>query len=173
VCERQTPFSHHLDKIPQTEFVAQVPVDTQNDDLAIKVSPIEQLVKTLQLTHRRPSVRSVPHLNRFHIIICTSAITANTLAASFDCQTATRADEYATCDSRPLSEMDVDMSARYEMLAGLVSMGTRRDMRDEQRLWLQQRVECGANQACLNASYAGRIDALKKQYEQLKRRGTF
>jgi hypothetical protein len=37
------------------------------------VSPIEQLVKILQLTHRRPSVRSIPNLNRSHIVICTSA----------------------------------------------------------------------------------------------------
>jgi hypothetical protein len=35
--------------VPQAEFVAQAPADTKNDDLAVKVSPIEQLVKTLQL----------------------------------------------------------------------------------------------------------------------------
>lgn len=49
VYERQSAFSHHLDKIPETEFVAQVPADTQNDDLAIKVSPIEQLVRLFSL----------------------------------------------------------------------------------------------------------------------------
>ena len=72
------------------------------------------------------------------MIVLPFATTPNALATSFDCETATRSDERAICDSRPLSEMDVDMSVRYEMLAGLVPMGTRRDMQDEQRLWLQQ-----------------------------------
>ncbi|MFL9906051.1 hypothetical protein [Paraburkholderia sp. RL17-337-BIB-A] len=39
----------HLGKIPQTELVAQEPAGTRNDEFAIKVSPIEQLVKTIQL----------------------------------------------------------------------------------------------------------------------------
>src|SRR5471032_1263549 len=62
VRERQTTLNHHLDKIPQAKLVAQVPANTQKDDLAIKVSPIEQLVQALQLTHRPSSVRVVRRL---------------------------------------------------------------------------------------------------------------
>jgi hypothetical protein len=68
VRECQTPLSHHLDKIPQAKLVAQVPANTQKDDLAIKVSPIEQLVQALQLTHYRSSVRVVRRLQPVHCL---------------------------------------------------------------------------------------------------------
>jgi uncharacterized protein len=95
------------------------------------------------------------------------------LAASFDCHQARRPDERAICDSRQLSEMDVEMSVRYEMLIGLVAMGTRGNMQEEQHEWLQQRARCGADQACLADSYNTRITALKDEYEHLKSRGPF
>jgi uncharacterized protein len=94
-------------------------------------------------------------------------------AASFDCQLASHPDEQAICKSRALSEMDVEMSVRYETLIGLVAMGTRGDMQEEQRAFLQKRAQCGANQACLHAAYDARIETLKKEYEQLKSRGPF
>jgi uncharacterized protein len=94
-------------------------------------------------------------------------------SASFDCKSANYPDERAICESRELSEMDVEMSVRYEMLSGLVPMGTRGDMQEEQRTWLQKRAQCGANQGCLRATYDARIETLKKEYEQLKSRGPF
>jgi uncharacterized protein len=100
-------------------------------------------------------------------------IASHAAAASFDCKAASRPDERAICASRRLSEMDVEVSVRYEMLIGLVPMGTRGDMQEEQRNWLQQRAQCGANQKCLRASYATRIATLKNEYEQLKSRGPF
>ena len=62
VRERQATLSHHLDKIPQAKLVAQVPANTQKDDLAIKVASSEQLVQPLQLTYRPSSVRVVRRL---------------------------------------------------------------------------------------------------------------
>ena len=96
-----------------------------------------------------------------------------TSAASFDCSRARQLDEKAICASRQLSEMDVEMSVRYEMLTGLVAMGTRGDMQDEQQAWLKSRKACGGNQSCLVTAYRQRIDALKNEYAQLKSRGPF
>src|SRR6266702_3422122 len=62
VREGHPPLSHHLDKIPQAKLVAQVPANTQKDDLAIEMPPIEQLVQALQLTHYRSSIRAVRQL---------------------------------------------------------------------------------------------------------------
>jgi uncharacterized protein len=96
-----------------------------------------------------------------------------TLAASFDCSRAHQPDEKAICASRQLSEMDVEMSVRYEMLTGLVAMGTRGDMQDEQQAWLKSRKACGGNQSCLATAYRQRIDALKNECASLKSRGPF
>lgn len=69
--------------------------------------------------------------------------------------------------------MDVEMAVRYETLAGLVAMGTRGDMGDEQKAFLGQRRQCGANRDCLTALYRARIARLKSGYQGLKSRGPF
>lgn len=94
-------------------------------------------------------------------------------AASFDCGRARLPDEKAICASRQLSEMDVEMSVRYQMLTGLVAMGTRGDMQDEQQAWLQSRKACGGNRSCLLDAYRRRIGALKDEYAHLASRGPF
>ena len=94
-------------------------------------------------------------------------------AASFDCARVRGPDEKAICASRQLSEMDVEMSVRYQMLTGLVAMGTRGDMQDEQQAWLKSRQACGRDDACLLAAYRRRIDTLKAQYAHLASRGPF
>lgn len=94
-------------------------------------------------------------------------------AASFDCTQAKQPDERAICASRALSEQDVEMAVRFEMLTGLVAMGTRGDMQDAQHDWLQRRSRCGASRSCLATAYRERIDVLKQQYQQLKSRGPF
>lgn len=94
-------------------------------------------------------------------------------AASFDCHRARLPDEKAICASRQLSELDVEMSVRYQMLMGLVAMGTRGDMGEEQQSWLSARKKCGANEACLLAAYRQRIQTLKGEYANLASRGPF
>ncbi|HZZ10255.1 MAG TPA: hypothetical protein VFE79_06150 [Paraburkholderia sp.] len=98
---------------------------------------------------------------------------APAVAASFDCGKARLPDEKAICASRELSEMDVEMAVRFQMLTGLVAMGTRGDMQDEQQSWLTARKTCRANQSCLITAYRQRIQTLKDQYAQLKSRGPF
>jgi uncharacterized protein len=94
-------------------------------------------------------------------------------AASFNCARAHAPDERAVCASRALSEMDVEIAVRFETLIGLVAMGTRGDMGDEQRAFLAVRRRCGVNTACLDAAYRGRIAVLKSEYQKLKSRGPF
>jgi uncharacterized protein len=94
-------------------------------------------------------------------------------AASFDCARARLPDEKAICASRQLSEMDVEMSVRYQMLTGLVAMGTRGDMQDEQQAWLRSRQACGRDDSCLFAAYRRRSDTLKAEYAHLASRGPF
>jgi uncharacterized protein len=106
---------------------------------------------------------------------CTIALSmsGSVFAASFDCQQARLPDEKAVCASRQLSEMDVEMAVRFQMLTGLVAMGTRGDMQDEQQTWLASRHACGASRSCLLASYRQRIAKLKEQYAHLASRGPF
>ncbi|REE22112.1 uncharacterized protein DUF1311 [Paraburkholderia sp. BL27I4N3] len=98
---------------------------------------------------------------------------ASAFAASFDCGRARLPDEKAICASRQLSEMDVEMAVRYQMLTGLVAMGARGNMQDEQQAWLKSRKACGANQSCLLNAYRGRIGTLKDEYANLASRGPF
>ena len=65
------------------------------------------------------------------------------------------------------------MAVRFQTLAGLVGMGTRGDMGDEQKAFLSQRRRCGASNGCLTTLYRARIARLKSQYEGLKARGPF
>jgi uncharacterized protein len=94
-------------------------------------------------------------------------------AASFDCNRARLPDEKAVYASRQLSELDVEMSVRYQMMTGLVAMGTRGDMQDEQQTWLTSRHACGESKSCLLALYHQRIAKLKDQYAHLASRGPF
>ena len=94
-------------------------------------------------------------------------------AASFDCSHAQEPDEKVICTSRQLSELDIEMSVRYQMLLGLVAMGTRGTMQDEQQAWINIRKKCRANQACLVAAYRHRIEMLNAEYARLASRGPF
>ena len=107
------------------------------------------------------------------LILCAIFLPVPARSASFDCGKAKASDERAVCASRALSEMDVEMAVRFEMLAGLVGMGTRGDMGDEQRAFLAQRRQCGADKDCLATLYRARIATLKSEYQNLKSRGPF
>jgi uncharacterized protein len=110
---------------------------------------------------------------RWTLLAMVTLSSASAFAASFDCGRARLPDEKAVCASRQLSEMDVEMSVRYQMLTGLVAMGTRGDMQDEQQAWLKSRKACGGNQSCLLNAYRRRIGTLKDDYARLASRGPF
>ncbi|MFM0731694.1 hypothetical protein PQQ52_14515 [Paraburkholderia sediminicola] len=107
------------------------------------------------------------------LLVTFALSSVSSVAASFDCNRARMPDEKVICASRHLSELDVEMSVRYQMLTGLVAMGTRGDMQDEQQAWLKTRKVCGGNQACLATAYGNRIQRLKDEYANLASRGPF
>jgi uncharacterized protein len=110
---------------------------------------------------------------RWALLAMVTLGSASAFAAGFDCGRARSPDEKAVCASRQLSEMDVEMSVRYQMLTGLVAMGARGDMQDEQQAWLKSRKACGARQPCLLDAYRRRIGTLKDEYARLASRGPF
>jgi len=92
------------------------------------------------------------------LIVAPGAVTAQ----SFDCAKATAADEGAICGSRALSELDDKMATLYDEAARCAMMGTRGDLLDSQRAFLDKRAECGASVPCLRNIYHGRISELAK-----------
>jgi uncharacterized protein len=96
-----------------------------------------------------------------------------TFAASFDCNKAAAMDELAVCNDRELSELDVRMATWFEAITGLVPMGTRGAIQDEQLEWLKARAACNSDKRCLRQEYLARIEALHKHYEDIRSRGPF
>jgi uncharacterized protein len=94
--------------------------------------------------------------------------TAN--AASFDCDSQSlQPDEKAICDTRSLNDADVKMVTTFDLLSGLMAMGSRGTLQDEQTAWLKKRQECGNDLACLKASYDSRLKQLDETYKHLNR----
>lgn len=91
-------------------------------------------------------------------------------AASFDCSKPDlAADERAICQNPQLNDMDVKMVTTFDLLSGLLAMGARGDMQDQQIKWLGQRGECQGNLDCIAAAYAVRMAELTSIYEGLQR----
>ena len=91
-------------------------------------------------------------------------------AASFDCDgKALQPDEKMICDTRSLNDADVKMVTTFDLLSGLLAMGSRGTLQDEQTAWLKKRQECGADLACLKTSYEVRLKQLDETYKHLNR----
>src|SRR6476660_8180564 len=55
MCQRQAAFGHHLHQVSQTQLEAKIPAHAQDDDLAVKVATLEQLLDAHQLALAHPS----------------------------------------------------------------------------------------------------------------------
>ncbi|MFT4183192.1 MAG: hypothetical protein QM636_14890 [Rhizobium sp.] len=106
-------------------------------------------------------------------LLTTLAFLANagaSRAASFDCDTQNlKPDEKTICDVRALNDADVKMVTTFDLLAGLLAMGARGAMQDEQSAWLKKRETCGTDVACLTSSYQQRLKELGEMYKQINR----
>jgi hypothetical protein len=70
--EGQAAFSHHFDKVAQTELLAQIPPHAKDDDFAVEMTPVEQpfeffqlarwlvVVKSSKVTDRRAEIALQP-----------------------------------------------------------------------------------------------------------------
>lgn len=91
-------------------------------------------------------------------------------AASFDCtKTDLKADEKAICDNRALNDLDVKMVTTFELISGLLPMGNRGELQDQQTTWLKTRQSCNANNDCIAKAYEARLKALMGVYEKIGR----
>ena len=91
-------------------------------------------------------------------------------AASFDCDRANlAADEKVICDTRSLNDADVKMVTTFDLLAGLMAMGNRDKMHEDQSGWLKRRQACGEDVACIRAAYDERLKQLDEAYNSLNR----
>ncbi|MCY1668441.1 lysozyme inhibitor LprI family protein [Rhizobium sp. SL86] len=89
-------------------------------------------------------------------------------AASFDCDRPDlAADEKVICEDRGLNDMDVKMATTFELLTGLMPMGNRDILRDDQSAWLKTRQACGGDADCLQKAYAVRMQQLQEAYKGL------
>ncbi|MEZ2130392.1 MULTISPECIES: lysozyme inhibitor LprI family protein [unclassified Sinorhizobium] len=91
-------------------------------------------------------------------------------AASFDCDAKElKPDEKAICDNRALNDADVKMVTTFDLLSGLLAMGARGSMQDEQTAWLKTRQACGADTTCIKAAYDARLRQLDQIYKNINR----
>lgn len=91
-------------------------------------------------------------------------------AASFDCDAnELKPDEKTICDNRALNDADVKMATTFELLSGLLAMGSRGTLQDEQTAWLKKRQECQADAACIKAVYDERLKQLGETYKNINR----
>ncbi|MDI7865156.1 lysozyme inhibitor LprI family protein [Rhizobiaceae bacterium n13] len=121
--------------------------------------------------HAKP--RNTPTL----VIALLSAILAGTTlfagpshSASFDCDAQNlKPDEQAICANRALNDADVKMATTFQLLSGLLAMGARGTLHDEQSAWLKTRQACGGDVACLKAAYDARLKQLDQAYNNISR----
>src|SRR5260221_842282 len=55
---RQAALGHHLHQVSQAQLEAKIPGHAQDDNFAVEVATLEQLLHALQLYHCRPSASS-------------------------------------------------------------------------------------------------------------------
>ena len=77
-----------------------------------------------------------------------------TVAASFDCDRAATETEIAICNDPELSALDELMGALW------VTLDSSESAMVEQREWLEQRDNCGANKRCITTQYMSQFQKL-------------
>lgn len=106
-------------------------------------------------------------------LACTSGmliLTNGAHAASFDCEAKElKPDEKTICAERVLNDADVKMVTTFDLLSGLLAMGSRGTLQDEQTAWLKKRQECAADAACIKATYDERMKQLDETYKKINR----
>jgi uncharacterized protein len=122
----------------------------------------------LGIVKREPDMR-LNHLAAATFFI-SLGMTCASHAASFDCEAQNlKPDEKTICDVRALNDADVKMVTTFDLLGGLLAMGSRGTMQDQQTEWLKKRQACGADVACLTTSYEERLKVLNDTYKQINR----
>ncbi|MBO9706842.1 MAG: hypothetical protein J7521_01405 [Caulobacter sp.] len=107
------------------------------------------------------------------IALALASVATASQAASFDCGRARAPDERAICANLALNDKDVRMSVLYEVNRRTLAMGGRDALIGQQRDWLAERRNCGANRACLNRAYDRRLAELERSMDRIYRNAPF
>ncbi len=106
----------------------------------------------------------------FSIFILCTGLASDAYSASFDCEAKElKPDEKVICENRSLNDADVKMVTTFDLLSGLMAMGSRGTLQDEQTAWLKKRQECSADAACIKAAYDQRLQQLDETYKKINR----
>jgi uncharacterized protein len=89
------------------------------------------------------------------------------------CPAARTPDERAICRNVSLIQLDAEMATLYRVLTGLVGMGMRGAIRDEQAEWLRERRACGTSVRCLTMHYRARVVELDAYLDRIRSQGPF
>ncbi|WP_431322787.1 lysozyme inhibitor LprI family protein [Rhizobium sp. YTU87027] len=109
-------------------------------------------------------------LHLFATSILFVGLTGASHSASFDCEAKElKPDEKVICENRALNDADVKMVTTFDLLSGLMAMGSRGTLQDEQTAWLKKRQECGSDAACIKAAYDERLKQLDETYKKINR----
>lgn len=115
----------------------------------------------------------IPFRAVFSAMALTAAASANAASPYISCPSARTADERAVCRSTVLVQRDAEMATLYRVIKGLVGMGRRGALQDEQADWLAARRACGASFRCLRDHYDDRIAELDEYLNTIRERGPF
>ena len=80
---------------------------------------------------------------------------------SFNCKYASKAAEYAICNSPTLSALDLELAGLYNQTQIALPKWDARAVKKEQRDWLLDRNACGGSYSCIVGAYRTRIQELR------------
>jgi uncharacterized protein/S1-C subfamily serine protease len=94
------------------------------------------------------------------ILAATLLSSAGATAPSFDCNTSKHPNERLICRSTELSELDTRMVALYNDVMKYLNRGDQEELKESQRRWLKQRIDCHDDFLCTKRAYTERIERL-------------
>jgi uncharacterized protein YecT (DUF1311 family) len=102
-------------------------------------------------------------VNRFFSLLFGLALLASpsSVDAQSWCRNASRPDEKLICKDARLGRLDDELNMVFHRRDREMSGPAKERLANEELRWLVSRHRCGANYACIERSYLGRIEALK------------
>ena len=97
-------------------------------------------------------------MKRLEVLVILALLPLTTFAASFDCTKASTAGEKAICADPELSKLDEQLAKAYKRA---LQKGPRAKVQVDQRAWLKEQRDCGADRFCLEGKYNRRIAQLE------------
>ena len=101
------------------------------------------------------------------IIAASLSVVLPAHSASFDCKSAKHPNEKLICQSSELSALDDEMAEIFTKINDLLNSSDRRELRNSQRQWLRDRLDCDDDFVCTKKASAERIQRLKSVLAKL------